>query len=271
MNAVCRNTEGNFTCSCNSGFRGNGFDCTDIDECKEEMNCDVNAFCINTDGSFLCHCSEGYTGNGDTCNCTDGNVMLVGGSTESEGRIEICINNTYGTVCDDMFDINEAAVICRQLNFTGASVPLSESFFGSGSGSIFLDNLACTGDEASLLKCARSENNCDHSEDAGVICNSTASCMEGGVRLLIDDEATFYLTEHVRESYYFIKDHLARGRVEVCIGGQFGTIRNHQWTYLEASVACRQLKFSSYGKQGCQQCKFVRACLMHLFFLHTHT
>lgn len=40
---------------------------SDIDECKEEMNCDVNAFCINTDGSFLCHCSEGYTGNGDTC------------------------------------------------------------------------------------------------------------------------------------------------------------------------------------------------------------
>ena len=88
------------------------------------------------------------------------------------------------------------------------------------------------------------------------------------MRLLIGDETTFYRTETTLESYYFIKDHLARGRVEVCIEGQFVTICNHQWTDEEASVVCGQLKFSLYGKQDCQQCDYVHA--LFILFSYTH-
>lgn len=51
----------------------------------------------------------------EASNCTDGKVRLTNGSTELEGRLEICINNVWGTVCDTKFDSTEAAVVCRQL------------------------------------------------------------------------------------------------------------------------------------------------------------
>lgn len=47
----------------------------------------------------------------------DGAVRLAGSNKENEGRVEICFNNQYGTICDDGWDSNEAAVICNQLGF----------------------------------------------------------------------------------------------------------------------------------------------------------
>ena len=54
--------------------------------------------------------------------CTNGDIRLIGGSNSFEGRVEICNNNNWGTVCDDGFAANDATVVCRQLGYTATGM-----------------------------------------------------------------------------------------------------------------------------------------------------
>ncbi|PFX14672.1 Fibrillin-1 [Stylophora pistillata] len=66
-NGICTNTQGSFNCHCAGGFKGDGRNCTDIDECSSGHGCHGNATCKNTVGSYTCACNNGYTGDGITC------------------------------------------------------------------------------------------------------------------------------------------------------------------------------------------------------------
>ncbi|KAL1505440.1 hypothetical protein ABEB36_005009 [Hypothenemus hampei] len=74
-NATCRNLQTTFACQCDSGFRGDGRMCTDIDECQQEggregHHCHSNTRCVNTPGSYECNCLDGYV-RVDRFNCAE--------------------------------------------------------------------------------------------------------------------------------------------------------------------------------------------------------
>ena len=57
--------------------------------------------------------------------CSDGEVQLVDGASTLEGRLEICINGAWGTVCNDDFDSTAAMVVCRQLGIQESGKSMS--------------------------------------------------------------------------------------------------------------------------------------------------
>ncbi|KAG3263942.1 deleted in malignant brain tumors 1 [Ictidomys tridecemlineatus] len=159
-------------------------------------------------------------------------LRLVGGSGRCSGRVEVLHQGAWGTVCDDLWDLNEAEVVCRQLECGQAMSALGKAHFGPGSGDIFLDNLQCAGVERHLGQCAHSgwlEHNCGHHEDASVICSDAAESLLNspgewpGLRLVGGSGR-------------------CSGRVEVLHQGTWGTVCDDLWDLKEAEVVCRQLE-----------------------------
>ena len=84
---------GAFTCNCNSGYSGNGYQCTEDnpDECATgQHNCDVNAECLDKNWGFKCRCNSGYKGDGVTCTA---NNYSTGSTGSAASTSDPCASN----------------------------------------------------------------------------------------------------------------------------------------------------------------------------------
>ena len=70
--------------------------------------------------------------------CSNGTIQLAGGQSSNEGRVEVCINGVWGTVCDDYWDTIDARVVCRQLGlpYTGNKIKLPAKYYSDSNFSV---------------------------------------------------------------------------------------------------------------------------------------
>ena len=60
--------------------------------------------------------------------CEEGEVRMVGGEREGEGRVEVCVDGFWGSVCGDGFDQKAAFVICREFGYSKLQTSQHKTF-----------------------------------------------------------------------------------------------------------------------------------------------
>ncbi|XP_026101672.1 soluble scavenger receptor cysteine-rich domain-containing protein SSC5D-like, partial [Carassius auratus] len=155
------------------------------------------------------------------------NVRLVNGDSRCAGRVEVLHDGQWGTVCQVSWDLTDAAVVCREMSCGEALQAPGFSYFGPGSGKIWMDEVRCEGSEATLKDCGSSGwgehySFCaDHEYDAGVKCSETINY--GQFTRLADGP------------------HLCSGRLEVLYGNTWYAVCDAAFDQQDAEVVCREL------------------------------
>eukprot|EP00798_Chlamydomonas_sp_ICE-L_P004775 gene4775-34533_t len=154
--------------------------------CETSLGCNAGYYCAAR--NLVCEALGGVDDPcdssspcGDGLKCSTGSkplcvvwptIRLAGRPGITKGRVEVYMNDTWGTVCDKNFDEVDAGVVCKQLGFSSQGAQAyGKSYFGKGIGPIHMVGVSCTGSEASLQECGfKPTNKCLHRADAAVVC-----------------------------------------------------------------------------------------------------
>nr|XP_026653771.1 antigen WC1.1 [Zonotrichia albicollis] len=152
-------------------------------------------------------------------------MRLVNGTNRCAGRVELYHHGIWGTICDDNWDLSDANVVCKQLGCGHAIEAFVSAHYGEGSGQIWLDDVNCTGAESDLWACpsrAWGHHNCQHKEDAGVLCSDFLA-----LRVVNGNDCA--------------------GRVEVFYNGTWGSVCSNRMSLLTAATMCKHLGCGDRG------------------------
>ncbi|XP_044904780.1 CD5 antigen-like isoform X2 [Felis catus] len=208
-------------------FRCNGIE-ESLSQCERE-----DAIGCSHDEDAGAVCEAIYTGPGILGSFS--RVRLVGGDHRCEGRVELQQDDEWVTVCDDYWNMDSVAVLCRELGCGAARKTMSGTVYGPVTPKdqkVFIHSFRCNGIEESLSQCEREDAiGCSHVEDVGVVCERPES-----VRLA-DGPGR------------------CQGRVEVKFQGEWSSVCQAGWSFAAAKVVCRQLGCgrATLTRRGCNK------------------
>ena len=116
------------TCSSNGNWHLSSIFCCGLDLC---FHCMTAEYLHNTASIWLLVVSMYWSLTLlfivlDSRKCSYGGIRLLGGSNQYDGRVEVCINDQWGTVCSDFWGGPDASVVCKQLgySYTGSELAI---------------------------------------------------------------------------------------------------------------------------------------------------